>query len=151
MTDPGPDGAGPRPRAVPTPDGPLEVCGDLTIAVPGERDPVRTDRTWFCRCGHSANKPFCDGSHRRVGFRGGGLRRLPVRATDEPGQEVGALRVRPRENGSLFLEGWVHLETEDGEAGWIENVSMCRCGLSENRPLCDSSHKGSDFAAPGAE
>jgi len=26
----------------------------------------------FCRCGHSQHKPFCDGSHARVGFKAAG-------------------------------------------------------------------------------
>jgi CDGSH-type Zn-finger protein len=27
---------------------------------------------FLCRCGHSSNKPFCDGTHKRVGFEAAG-------------------------------------------------------------------------------
>src|SRR5579863_5797895 len=35
----------------------------------GETFPTRASYA-LCRCGHSANKPYCDGSHLRVGFDG---------------------------------------------------------------------------------
>lgn len=40
-----------------------------------EGNPVETreGRPYFlCRCGHSDDKPFCDGSHAEVGFQGSG-------------------------------------------------------------------------------
>lgn len=43
--------------------GPYEIrSADGTLIERGEEN-------WLCRCGHSQNKPFCDGSHRRVGFK----------------------------------------------------------------------------------
>jgi len=47
----------------------LFVRGNVTI-FGQDRTLVRQDtRVALCRCGASANKPFCDGSHRKVGFR----------------------------------------------------------------------------------
>jgi CDGSH-type Zn-finger protein len=46
------------------PDGPLIVRGDFAVRqVDGQ--PIATGRTVaLCRCGRSAVKPFCDGSHK---------------------------------------------------------------------------------------
>ncbi len=51
-------------------DGPLLVRGDFEL-VSATGEPVeRTRRTVaLCRCGASAIKPFCDGTHKLVGFR----------------------------------------------------------------------------------
>jgi uncharacterized Fe-S cluster protein YjdI/CDGSH-type Zn-finger protein len=52
----------------PRPNGPLFVRGNLRIVDPDGRLIREDTRVALCRCGASENKPFCDGSHRRIGF-----------------------------------------------------------------------------------
>jgi CDGSH-type Zn-finger protein/uncharacterized Fe-S cluster protein YjdI len=53
----------------PQPDGPLQVRGNLEITSGTGRVVARVTATRLCRCGGSATKPFCDGTHARIGFR----------------------------------------------------------------------------------
>lgn len=48
--------------------GPNLVKGTIKIVLPSGRVLVTEQVTKLCRCGHSQDKPFCDGSHKRVGF-----------------------------------------------------------------------------------
>lgn len=51
-------------------DGPLLVRGDAELRFPDDEPVPRRRRTVaLCRCGASGIKPFCDGSHKVVGFR----------------------------------------------------------------------------------
>jgi uncharacterized Fe-S cluster protein YjdI len=53
-----------------TPNGPLMVYGNVTIKDANGNLTKKNSATAFCRCGASANKPFCDGSHKKIGFEG---------------------------------------------------------------------------------
>jgi CDGSH-type Zn-finger protein/uncharacterized Fe-S cluster protein YjdI len=50
-------------------DGPLQVRGNLEITSGTGRVVARVEGCRLCRCGASNTKPFCDGSHARIGFR----------------------------------------------------------------------------------
>jgi len=54
----------------PTPNGPLMVYGNVTIKDASGTLTKKNNATAFCRCGASQNKPFCDGSHKKMGFVG---------------------------------------------------------------------------------
>ena len=165
----------------------------------------------LCRCGGSANKPYCDGTHagngfdgteaaatdpytsRRTSLGGEGLeifddRGICVHAGFCGNQvtnvwkmaaETGDSRVRsqamamvdrcpsgalsyavegddieqslPKEigvmpDGPLWVSGGIPVERADGEPMDTRNrVTLCRCGESGSKPLCDGSHKEAGF------
>jgi CDGSH-type Zn-finger protein/uncharacterized Fe-S cluster protein YjdI len=52
-----------------SPDGPLLLSGSFEILDAAGDENRPASKSALCRCGASANKPFCDGSHRRIGFK----------------------------------------------------------------------------------
>ncbi|MDA8353830.1 MAG: CDGSH iron-sulfur domain-containing protein [Firmicutes bacterium] len=49
------------------PNGPIQVQGAILKDFSGQKMTERTDYA-LCRCGHSSDKPFCDGTHAKIGF-----------------------------------------------------------------------------------
>jgi CDGSH-type Zn-finger protein len=61
-------------------NGPLRLEGDILICDESGKAFGLSGRTVvsLCRCGHSGNKPFCDGTHNKIGFQSSGeARDLP--------------------------------------------------------------------------
>ena len=53
-----------------SPGGPLYIRGEARIETEDGRAIAEGIRMALCRCGATKNAPFCDGSHKEVGFRG---------------------------------------------------------------------------------
>ncbi len=51
-------------------NGPLLVYGNLTVKDAEGNETKKHKVTAFCRCGSSSNKPYCDGTHRKIEFQG---------------------------------------------------------------------------------
>ena len=119
-------------------NGPLYARGELEIeGAPADSPGLRT-RAALCRCGLSANKPFCDNSHEPAEFRDHG-------AIGETGEVLevhgGPLKVTPRANGPLVISGNLTLNSAAGLPAWSgTRVALCRCGESSNKPFCDGTH-----------
>ena len=176
------------------------------------------ERYALCRCGRSETKPFCDGTHSKIGFDGsevasrapfdeqadtiegpvlslqdaeplcafarycdndGGIWSLVENSDDAAVRKVvehegthcpsGRLVLRDKSgkavepkldppsialvedpaqacSGPIWVRGGIRIESSDGEAYETRNrVTLCRCGLSENKPFCDGSHASAAF------
>lgn len=55
----------------PQTDGPLRVQGPLEVVTGTGRTVLCTSEAYLCRCGGSGHKPFCDGTHKKIGFKSG--------------------------------------------------------------------------------
>jgi CDGSH-type Zn-finger protein len=216
-----------QPKVKVTKNGPYVVSGGIPICEQViTTDPQGTPIEWtqrikypaketctLCRCGHSENKPFCDGSHAKIGFdgtetanqetylnkpdeiegpnlkltdvqelcasarfchRAGGIWNLIPQSNDPEAKRIaceeagdcpsGRLVVldKKREeivepkfekslslvedpamgvSGPIWVRGGVPVESAEGKTYKIRNrVTLCRCGKSQNKPFCDSSH-----------
>jgi len=49
-------------------DGPIAVRGGVVLNNPDGAQPPTNSHYTLCRCGHSKNKPYCDGAHSDAGF-----------------------------------------------------------------------------------
>ncbi len=169
--------------------------------------------TALCRCGHSANKPMCDGSHNsnnwedtetasgtyderasvlggtgftvrddrslcvHAGFCGtkatnlwklvdqtedsgarmqaiGMIEACPSGALtytldgqDEPNEQVLQINVQVLDDGPLYLQGGIAVESATGDRYETRNrTALCRCGASANKPFCDGAHGAAGFS-----
>lgn len=50
-------------------NGPILIKGKLNVTLPTGTIESKDKTTAFCRCGASANKPYCDGAHRKIDFK----------------------------------------------------------------------------------
>ncbi len=58
--------------------------------------------------------------------------------------------IRPIENGPLHITGTLELLNSDSELiEKADELYLCRCGQSNNKPYCDGQHKIVDFIEPG--
>jgi len=131
---------------VPTLHGPYEVRGELEIVTADGQGLTETKEAWLCRCGQSATKPYCDGSHTRTEFRDHSEPQ-PQASAAQPGANA-VLRIGLRVNGPLRIEG--PCQVLHPVAGLIfagEQTALCRCGQSAKKPFCDGTHRHIGFVA----
>lgn len=209
------------PKITPAQNGPLIVEHPPSLSGATEIDLTGKPKVALCRCGASANKPFCDGAHAKIGFDStpdhsrlrntahdysaevGGvaitISYTPVLCTHaaecqsragavfdpkkkpwiQPGNGTleaildviaacpsGALRVSVGDQPAQHMTtGQVGIAVQKDGPYHVTNValaaefngagasrtkySLCRCGLSKNKPFCDGSHHDAKWSDDG--
>lgn len=62
--------------------------------------------------------------------------------------DMAKAEIKPKDNGSLRISGDFVIKDIDGDVfdlGGRTEISLCRCGHSNNKPFCDGTHKKINF------
>ena len=122
-------------------NGPLAFHGELAI----DGQPAGF-RATLCRCGRSARKPYCDGSHAGNFVASG---EAPTKESNALAARNGVVSIDPSEDGPLLISGSLEVITGTGRTvDRCTKAALCRCGSSSNKPFCDGTHKAIGFRAP---
>jgi CDGSH-type Zn-finger protein len=126
------------------PNGPLLITNLETLEnSKGERLATKTIIA-LCRCGGSGNKPFCDGTHNKIGFSD---ERLTKEGDENKKSAVEGVEARNptvtvTRNGPYEVVGAIELA---GQSFAGAHYFLCRCGGSKNKPFCDGTHSKIGF------
>ena len=128
------------------PDGPLICKSDQTITLLDADGNLILEENEFalCRCGKSENKPFCDGTHKRLGIS------MNQDFNDERAEDinglVGAMTITVKQDAMYSVQGPVTIFSRDGQSVTTRTRgALCWCGFSEKKPFCDVKHKKNGF------
>lgn len=103
-------------------------------------------RATLCRCGASKAKPFCDGSHAKIGFAASG--EPPGGKTDVLPVRDGVLAIDPQHDGPLAVRGNMEIVSGTGRVvARLGAARLCRCGGSATKPFCDGTHARIGFSS----
>ena len=138
-----------KPTIEPKSHGPLLVRNlEVLENSKGERLPIE-GVVALCRCGGSGNKPFCDATHKKIGFSDEKI----TRQTAESGEQGAPEGIDERDpaiiisrNGPYEVVGAIELA---GQAHAGGHYYLCRCGGSRNKPFCDGTHSKIGFKDDG--
>ena len=130
----------------------IELVENAYLRFHGDIDIVATDveivdetRASLCRCGMSSHKPFCDNTHRKIGWKSG---EVETRERKEGLEQGGKLKVEVTQDGPIGVSG--NFEIRDGDGNTVfqaeeQTAWLCRCGASGSKPFCDGTHNKIDW------
>lgn len=129
-------------EALVTNAGPLQITGNITL-VTEEGSVQYANHISLCRCGHSGDKPNCNGQHVDKEFLNSG--KISEASEISASQNPSKLTISVIKNGPITFRGRLRMHNQFGQECVKMRGSLCRCGQSASKPFCDGSHSRVGF------